>query len=92
MKNMTISKEISEGYKNKLKGQIYKLLPLREEKGQWVKFLDTLMLELYGMSEESESINFIILIAKLQSARYTNFFYFRKTILECINLVDTIEL
>ena len=92
MTNFEVHPSIADGYKNKLKGKIFKLLPLREEKGQWLKFLDTLLMELYGLYDQYESINYISLIAKLNFLRYANFYYYRKTILECIGLVEDLQM
>lgn len=78
-----------EGYKNKLKGRLYGLLCEKEKRGEWEKFLDSIIIELQGFG--SSSINYWSLIGKLQSLRYLSYDYFRKTIFECMNLIGNLE-
>lgn len=75
------------GYCNKLKGRLYGLLCEREKNGSWIKFLDTIFLELYGFVQFDKTINYWPLLAKIASLKYLDYEYFRKTIFECINLV-----
>lgn len=89
MANITI--EINNAYLNKLKGKLYGLLCEREKQREWVKFYDNIIIELMGFPEEHKTINYIMLIYKLNSCRYLSFAYFRTTILECINLIGTLE-
>lgn len=79
------------GYYNKLKGRIYGLLCEREKNGEWQKFLDTIVIELLGMSSEDRTINYWPLLAKIQALKYLEYEYFRKTIFECINLVEELS-
>ena len=59
--------EVYNGYINYLKNQIYKLLPLLEERGEWRKHLDTIINEITGADEIFlHTINFISLLAKLE--------------------------
>ena len=83
-----MSKETFEGYKNKLVGRLYGLLCEREKMGQWEKFLDTILVELYGLERLEQTINYWPLIGKLSELRYLNYEYFRKTIFECMNIVE----
>ena len=54
-------------YINYIKNQIYKILPLMEERGEWRKHLDTLITELNGSDKVFlHTINFISLINKLE--------------------------
>lgn len=75
-----------DGYKNKLKGRLYGLLCEKEKNGEWEKFLEAITIELIGF--EQESINYWILRGKLGSLKFLSYPYFRKTIFECINLVE----
>ena len=53
-----------------VKNQIYKILPLAEEKGEWRKHLDTLILELTGFDKVFlHSTNLISLINKLETLK-----------------------
>jgi len=80
-----------EGYTNRLKNQIFKILPLHEEGGEWEKHVDTLLIELYGLQDVLMSINFLPLIGKLNSLRFLNYKHLRKTVFEMINLVDDLR-
>lgn len=90
-RNIKLDPGIVEGYKESLKRKVYKLLPLREEKGEWKKFLGTILIELYGGLNDFESINYISLMLKLNALYFVSFYHYRKTILECMNLIDKLE-
>lgn len=78
-----------KGYRDKLKGRIYGVLCEREKNGEWEKFLDTIILELYGL--QGNSINWWPLIGKLSILKYLTYEHFRRTIFECINLVGDLQ-
>ena len=79
-----------DGYKNKLKGRLYGLLCEKEKDGEWEKFLDSLIIELYGLG--ANSINWWPLLGKLALLRYLSYEYFRKSIFECMNLVNGLDI
>ena len=79
-----------DGYKNKLKGRLYGLLCEREKDGEWEKFLESLVIELYGLGPNS--INWWALIGKINMLKYMSYNYFRKTIFDCMNLVSGLEM
>lgn len=86
------AKEIyREGYRDKMKSRLYGLLREREKDGEWEKFLDTILIELMGYKDEYKTIEYYSLINKLSSCRYLSFKYYRKTIFECMNLFDRID-
>lgn len=85
-----IRKEYQDGYRNKLKNQLYKLLCEYEESAEWQKFLDAILLELHGFNEINKTIDWYTLVHKLTTCRYLSHKYFRKTIFDCMSLVDTI--
>jgi hypothetical protein len=85
-----MSKVTFSGYKNKLKGRLFGLLCEKEKNGEWEKFLDSIILELYGFGPNS--INWWALIGKLSVLRFLSYEYFRKIIFECMNLVGNLEL
>jgi len=93
MSQENIQKEdaIFEGYKSKMKGRLYGLLCEKEKGGEWEKFLDTIVIELMGLSSEKRSILYWALIGKVLSLKFLSYEYFRKTIFECINLVEAIS-
>lgn len=76
-----------EGYNNKLKNKVFGVLCEREKNGEWLKFLESILIELMGYPEESKSINYYTLFYKLSSLKYLNYEYFRKTIFDCMNLI-----
>jgi hypothetical protein len=78
----------------KLTNQIYKLLPDREEGIDWIKPLETLIIELTGMSHVLVGRHDILfpLLCKLEGLYYLqsedDFFNFRRTIFDCLNLMN----
>ena len=78
----------------RLTNQIYKLLPTREEYADWKKPLTTIIIEFAGMSElflDHHKV-FFSLLCKLEGLftliGENDFFDFRKTIFECLSLVN----
>lgn len=86
-----LDKELFEGYKNKLKDRLFGLLCEREKDGEWVKFLDTIIIELAASEKELYSINFLTLMHKVHMLRFLSYDYFRKTIFECMNLISNLK-
>ena len=78
---------MEEGYNNKLKNELYGLLCEREKNREWEKFLDSILIELYGYPEERRTINYYILYFKLSSLRYLKYEYFRSTVFDCMSLL-----
>lgn len=78
---------IQEAYNNKLKNKMFGLLCEFEKGREWEKFLDSILIELLGYSDEKKTINYYILYYKLSSLRYLRYEYFRTTIFDCMNLV-----
>lgn len=89
---MNSRESIEEAYKDKMKKKLFGLLREREKDGEWEKFLDTILIELGGYSDNSKTIEYYTLYAKLASCRYLAFKYYRKTIFECMNLFDSIRI
>lgn len=87
-----ITKSFVNGYKNKLINNIFKLLGLREDRKDWMSHLDTIIMELYGLQSQHPSINLWELIAKLSVAKFLAFKYYRKTVFECISIVEKLNL
>ena len=89
--NNTIDIAMFDGYKSKIKDRLFGLLCEREKEGEWVKFLDTIIIELSSWETELRSINYLALMHKLHMLRYLSYEYFRKTIFECMNLVGSFK-
>lgn len=78
----------------RLVNQIYKLLPCREEGGEWDRPLTTIMEEFAGMDRLFLGAHetFFALLSKLEGlftlVKDGDFFVYRKTIFECIGLTN----
>ena len=79
--------EIKEGYRNKLKNKLFGLLCEYEKDGEWEPYLNAILIELNGIPEEQQTINYLTLCHKVNMLRYLNYKYFRKTIFDCMNLL-----
>ena len=84
-----LANETFSGYKNKLKGRLYGLLCEKEKNGEWEKFLDSIIIELYGLGPAF--INYWALIGKLSALRYLSYEKFRSTVFECMNLITGLD-
>ena len=91
MEEVDVKQVYCEAYKDKMKRKLYGLLREREKDGEWEKFLDTILIELLGYKNEQKTIEYYTLFYKLSSCRYLSFKYYRKTIFECMNLFDRID-
>ena len=67
---------VREGYCNKLKNKLFGLLCEFEKNREWERFLDSILIELSGFSEEEKTINYYILFYKLSTLRYLKYEYF----------------
>lgn len=84
---------------NKLTNHIYKLLPLREEGADWMQVLDTVFVEIKGMNDIflSSQPALFSLVCKLEGlysiddSRKDNFLIFRKTVFECLSLLEELK-
>ena len=83
-----MQREITEAYYNKLKNKLFGLLCEFEKGGDWEKFLDSILIELYGFPPEAQTINYVTLCHKLNALRYIRYEYFRKTIFDCMTLLS----
>ncbi len=81
-------KEVQESYNNRLKNKLFGLLCEFEKNGEWEQFLDSIIIELQGMPEESQTINYLALCNKVNMLRYLRYEYFRKTIFDCMSLLS----
>ena len=90
--------EISDSMRNKHKriliNMIYKLLPIREEGSDWDSYLDATLLEISGFINFFEGYDealYIRILSKLEGLRTLggddDFKQYRKTVLECTNLI-----
>lgn len=83
-----MDKQIKEAYANKLKSKLFGLLCEREKGRDWEKFLDSILIELMGYSEEEKTINYYTLYHKLSTLKYLRYEYFRGVIFDCMDLIS----
>lgn len=83
-----MNKQVREAYNNKLKSKLFGLLCEREKGRDWEKFLDSILIELMGYSEEERTINYYTLYHKLSTLKYLRYDYFRGVIFDCMDLIS----
>jgi hypothetical protein len=81
---------------HRITNQIYKLLPNREEGLDWEKPLQTLIIELTGMNalfpDKTELFSLLCKLEALKTLKNEkDFLLFRKTIFECLGLMDSVK-
>lgn len=76
-----------EGYYNKLKNKLYGLLCEFEKDRDWEAYLDSILIELNGIPEDSRTIDYYILFHKISSLRYLSYKWFRTTIFDCMTIL-----
>lgn len=81
---------------NRLTNQLWKLIPMRENKEDWLNHLNYLIVELAGLNELCSNADekFLILLSKLKGLQIedTTFHVYRKTVFECISLLREMRL
>lgn len=79
---------------SRIVGQIFKLLPMREEGKDWIKPLDTLLIELSGLTlfipGQSKLISLISKLAGIKE-NPEDFSLFRRTIFETCGLANELK-
>ena len=91
IKNEAILKNI-----DRVTNQIFKLLPSREEGGEWRIPLQNLIIEVAGMNELLiDQVILFSLLCKMEGLlnldKEEDFLQFRKTIFECLGLLNEIK-
>ena len=74
----------------RLTNQLWKLIPMRENDEDWLKQLNTVIIEIAGLADIfSQDPQFLQLLAKLKGIylEETTFNFYRKTVFECISLL-----
>lgn len=81
---------------NRLTNQLWKLIPMRENKEDWLSHLNYLIVELAGLNKLCSNTDekFLILLSKLKGLQIedTTFPVYRKTVFECISLLREMRL
>lgn len=88
--NIEIRQEDIRKNVQRLTNQLWKLIPMREHEEDWMKQLDTVILEIAGLNEIFIGSAFLQLLSKLEGLRVqeTTFELYRKTIFESISLLQ----
>lgn len=94
--DFTISTKAAQTNLNRIVGQIFRLLPTREENGEWQKPLETIVVELLGMSHFFEDqTDICALVCKLQGllegVDSIDFMLFRRTIFEACSMTSALR-
>lgn len=86
-------KEDIEVNVRRLTNQLWKLIPMREHEEDWPKQLDTVIIEIAGLNEIFIHPQFLQLLCKLEGLKVqeTNFELYRKTVFECISLLQELS-
>lgn len=87
------SQETIQKTVRRLTNQLWKLIPMRENDEDWYKQLQTVTLEIAGLNELFISLTFLQLLSKLEGLQIkeVNFELYRKTIFECINILQELN-
>ena len=89
--NISISRESFVSDINRLTNQLWKLIPMKENGENWLEQLNTVLIEIRGLSEIFfENDKFLILLSKLEGLKVSDdieFSTYRKTIFESISLL-----
>lgn len=81
----------------RLTNQLWKLIPMREHKEDWLKQLDTVSIEIAGMNaliKSDDTSQFLQLLFKLEGLKEQKnieFELYRKTVFETINILQGLK-
>lgn len=77
----------------RLTNQLWKLIPMREHNEDWVRQLDTVIIEVAGLNEIFMNPQFLQLLSKLEGLKIqeTSFELYRKTVFESISLLQDLK-
>ena len=92
--NLNFSEEEIKQEILRLTNQLWKLIPMWENNEDWHKQLETVIVDIAGKDEIFlHDSHFLQLLSKLEGLRVSDieFTIYRKTIFECINLINAIK-
>jgi hypothetical protein len=72
-----------------MKNKLYKLLVIREQGGNWQKYLENIQLTLMGFKMTPE---LLIVLGRISTLRFLEMQYFRNTIFDLMEIIDKVEL
>lgn len=88
--NISFSNEIVVKNIVRLTNQLWKLIPMKENQEDWLKQLNTVIIEIAGLNELFQlKPQFLQILSKLEGLKVLDipFNLYRKTIFECITLL-----
>ena len=94
--NFEISYEDYNTNITRLTNQLWKLIPMRENNEDWIKQLDTVIIEIAGLNAliGAQTPLFVQLLSKLEGLKVREdieFETYRKTVFETINLIQRLK-
>ena len=91
--NLQFSQEEIKSEIMRLTNQLWKLIPMWENNENWSKQLESVIIDIAGKDEIFlHNSHFLQLLSKLEGLRVeeTEFNIYRKTVFECINLINEV--
>ena len=93
--DIEISQEAFEKNITRLTNQLWKLIPMRENKENWQKQLNTVIIEIAGINElifnKSDGIQLLTKLEGMLQIESMSFDLYRKTVFECISLLQGLK-
>ena len=90
-----IPQELFEKNITRLTNQLWKLIPMRENEENWQKQLNTVIIEITGMNElliyKPEGFQLLTKLEGMLQIEGMSFDLYRKTIFECISLLQGLK-
>lgn len=93
---LDIGKDAVEKDLDRITNQIFKLLPCREEGGDWETPLQNLIIEISGLASLLfDQVDLLRLLSKMEGLKTLTgeeqFFLFRTTVFECLSLMSKVK-
>lgn len=91
--SIDVSKETIIEDLRRLINQIWKLIPMRENNENWKFHLETVIVELVGLQEIFNELDFIVILSDLEGLlrkEETTFMVYRKTVFSVISLLGKV--
>lgn len=91
---LDFSDDVIKSSVGRLTNQMWKLIPMRENEENWQRQLNTVIIEIAGLGELfSDNPLFLQLLSKLEGLKIydVDFSLYRKTVFECITLLNEVD-
>lgn len=90
-----VSQELFEKNITRLTNQLWKLIPMRENEENWQKQLNTVIIEIAGMNEllmnKPDGFQLLTKLEGMLQIEGMSFDLYRKTVFECISLLQGLK-